>query len=339
MSRSRSSPMAPGLFRAAVLVGALALTSWACDDADTGDVLTVEAEGAVVARLLFDANGTEAPDAQDTPLEDWTFDLNQPAGGTVASEVTDEDGLATFTEVPVGRLVPAVPDEELGDTLSIVEGTAEPFLLAAGQTREIGTLLSLPFHTIREVRGLPSGKPLFVEGIALNAFAPGDRSLHLRSGSRYLRILSVDEGTVGVADSVRVRGRTAMDAGVPVLEGHAVYRIGPGSSVLEPVSLSTGEAAGAQGGVLDAALVRVENADIEEVVNEGDEGVVVTADDGSGPVNIRFRDFLDLDPDAVDPETDSVDFCVGILVPVRTDGEVTWELRPRSSADVNLSRS
>jgi hypothetical protein len=148
----------------------------------------------------------------------------------------------------------------------------------------------------------------------------------------------VEEGAVAFGDSVRVRGRTATDQGVAVLDGQAVFRLGGASEVPTPIALSTGEAAGAQGGSLDAALVRIRDADILDVTDEGDDGVVLNIDDGSGVLALRFREFLGADPDLIDPETDRISVCVGLLVPTRTGQTVAWEIRPRAQSDVAIVR-
>lgn len=325
--------------RVPLILAGFLLSMTACDGPGGGEVASVEAVGAVGAQLLFDANGNGSVDGADIILSDWTVNLVQPAGGLVESAVTGEDGVARFEEVPVGRLVVSVPDDELGDTLSLVSATAQPFTLGAFQIVEIRPLLTLPFFSLPQVRTLGPAQPLFTEGVALNRFATGDRSLHIRAGNAYLRILSVDEAqSFSIGDSIRISGRTGLDQGVPVLDGNTLFRLGSASGVPEPVRLSTGEAAGARGGSLDAALVQINSADILEVMDEGPDGVVFRVDDGSGALRIRFRSFFNLEPDLFDPDTDSVGFAVGLLVPVRVGGAVMWEVRPRSTSDVVLLR-
>ena len=310
-----------------------------CDESGGGDAAAIEAIGAVAARLYYDANGDGRIDQGDRTLPNWTVNLEQPAGGVLASETTGEDGLAVFEEVPIGLMKAGVPDDELGDTLSLLPASVEPFLLPAFQTAELTPVVTLPSFTVEEVRGLPAGKPLFTEGMALNSLVEGDRILHIRSGGRYLRILSVDESTgFNAGDSVRVSGRTAVDKGLPVLDGQAVFRVAPRSGSPVPIRLSSGEAAGARSGSLDAALVEVNSVDILEVVDEGDKGVYLRVDDGTGSLRVRFRSYFNLDPDSIDPETDSFAFAVGLLVPVRLNGGVAWELHPRNGDDLRLLR-
>jgi hypothetical protein len=322
-----------------LVILALGSLTAACQDSGKGQAASIEAIGGVGAQLILDRNGNGGVDQGDTVLVGWTVNLEQPAGGIVASQTTDASGIAIFQEVPVGRIVARVPDSELGDTLNLLPASVQPFILAAFQTAEITPVVTLPTFKVQDVRTLSTGKPLFTEGVALNRLVEGDLTLHIRSGSSYLRILSVEESTgFNTGDSVRVSGRTALDQGVPVLDGKSVFRLRAGSGTPAPIVLSTGEAAGALAGSLDAALVRINGAEILEVVEDGDRGVYLRVDDGTGQVRIRFRRFFQLDPDSIDPETDSISFAVGLLVPVRVGEEVVWEVQPRTTDDVVLLR-
>ena len=309
-----------------------------CQDTSSKSVLAIEALGAVAGQLFFDANGNGGADQADRPLEGWTLRLDQPAGGTVASGTTDAEGVVLFEEVPVGRLVPALSEAQLGDTLSPVPGTFPTFTLAALQQVAVVPVVTLPFFSVAEARDLPTENPLFVEGVALNAFpTPEERNLHIKAGGAYIRVLSVDSGAVAVGDSVRIRGRTGVSEGVPVLDGKVVYRLSAGVAPV-PVTLTTGEAAGARGGALDAALVSVFDAEILEVTDGGNDGVSVVVDDGGGPLTLHFRSFLDVDPDAIDPASDRLLGAVGLLVPDRIGGAVVWKLQPRSVGEVVFVR-
>lgn len=322
----------------ALLPLATALFS-ACDSPGSGDVAAIEATGGVGAQLIFDANGNGAVDQGDQPLVGWTVNLEQPAGGTVASQVTGENGVAIFEEVPIGQMAASVPADELGDTLYLIPASVPVFTLGAFQSVQLQPVLALPFYPIPEVRTLPSAKPLFTSGVALNRFAEGDRSLHLKSGNNYLRVLDVDESTsFNVGDSVRVAGRTAVDQGVSVLDGRGVYRLAATGRTVTPVSLSTGEAAGARGGALDAALVQVSLATILDVTEDSDGSVVLRIDDGTGSLRLRFRPFFGINPEFFDAGTDYFQFAAGLLVPVRVDDQVVWEIRPRTADDVLIVR-
>ncbi|MGW8267031.1 MAG: hypothetical protein ACWGSQ_11735 [Longimicrobiales bacterium] len=333
MSARRLSGMA------AALVTGGSLLFGGCDTPQPGEVLSVDAVGSVAGQLLFDANGNGGADQADRPLRGWTFNLNQPAGGTVASGVTDSAGVALFEEVPVGRLVPALSETQLGDTLSPIASTFPTFTLAAGDEVGVVSVVTLPSYSVADARDLPPEKPVFVEGVALNGFPTStERNLHLRNGESFIRVLSVDSGFVSIGDTVRVRGRTARSQGVPVLDGKAVYRLGSTSPTPTAVTLLTGEAADARGGALDAALVAVFDAEILEVRDERNEGVRMVVDDGSGPVTIHFRAFLNVDPDAIDPDTDHLLRATGLLVPAQTGGGVAWEVQPRTIQEVVVVR-
>jgi hypothetical protein len=323
----------------AILGVALAAFSVSACGSESIDLLTIEAVGTVSGKLVVDSNGSGGADLNDQPLEGWTFELSQPAGGTVVSGVTQADGTILFEDVPVGLLIPVLSDGDLGDTLSLIASTVQPFTLEAGKRVATAPVVTLPFFTLAEARNLPQGKPLFVEGTALNTFPTTlERSLHLKSGGSYIRVLSVDSGTVAVGDSVRVKGRTALSEGVPVLDGKVVYRLSSAVSPPVPVTLNTGGAADARGGALDAALVGVSTADILNVADEGDDGILVVVDDGSGPLTIRLRAFLNVDPDSIDPEANGLASAVGLLVPVRVAGAVVWELQPRSTQEVSFRK-
>jgi hypothetical protein len=332
MSRLRVEPSPATVL---LSLGALVLLG-GCQDSGSDDLLTIQATGTVTGRLLFDANGNGTVDGADRPLQDWEFRLDQPAGGTVVSADTDAEGAVLFEEVPVGRLVPAVAPGDLGDTLSLVAATAEAFTLGAGEEVALAPMVTLPFHTVAEARDLDPETPVFVDGVALNTLpTPTERALHLRGPSRFLRVLSVDSGTVSLGDSVRVRGRTAVSQGVPVLDGVVVYRLASGIPPV-PLILTTGEAAGARGGGLDAGLGRVQAADLLEVRDEGNEGVRLVVNDGTGPLTIHLRSFLNVDAGNIDVETQRLGEASGLLVPVLGPSGVSWELQPRTRQEITL---
>lgn len=326
----------PSPATALLSLGALVLFG-GCRDSGSNDLLTIEATGTVAGRLLFDANGDGTVNGTDRPLQDWEFRLDQPAGGTVVSADTDAEGAVLFEEVPVGRMVPAVAPGDLGDTLSLLAATAEPFTLGAGDEVELAALVTFPIVGVAEARDLDPETPVFVDGVALNTFPTAtERTLHLRGGGRFIRVLSVDSGTVALGDSVRVRGRTAVSQGVPVLDGVVAYRLASGVPPT-PTILTTAEAAGAGGGILDAALVRVQNAELLEVRDEGNEGVRLVVNDGTGPLTIHFRAFLNVDAGSIDVDTQRLGGASGLLVPVRGVAGVSWQLQPRTLQEVTLA--
>ena len=124
-------PSSPLRRRISVALGAtlVMLIMAACGETDSVELLSVEAVGTVNAKLVLDANGGGGADQSDPPLVGWTVELAQPAGGTVVSDVTDGDGAIQFADVPVGRMVPALSENDLGDTLALISSKRPLWLL------------------------------------------------------------------------------------------------------------------------------------------------------------------------------------------------------------------
>lgn len=104
-------------------------------------------------------------------------------------------------------------------------------------------------------------------------------------------------------------------------------------SRIPPILRMTSQAAAtADGGALDAALVRVDNATITDTATVAGD-VVLTVDDGSGAMEI----VLDRDVGfilALLGPTVVID-ATGLLVPT---GSGSWQLKPRSRGDLVLQR-
>jgi hypothetical protein len=174
-------------------------------------------------------------------------------------------------------------------------------------------------------------------GIALNARSPfGDGVVHLQEGIDYLRATGVDRENIGAGDSVRFIGRTAKDAGLPILQDVRPFRLVAQAVFVQPVEVTSAEAASATGGDLDAALVRIRNALIEDTTSIGT-NLVVRADDGSGPVELVLRDFLNFNRTLFNPDSTRFVEAVGLLVPLQVGaGQVRWRMTPRGGADLDV---
>ena len=102
-----------------------------------------------------------------------------------------------------------------------------------------------------QVRQLPSGTRVFMDGVALNRpNLYGDSTMHLADTSGALRVIRTVQGNVFEGDSVRVAGAVDLRDGQPVLTNPTVFRLGLGT-VPPAVPVTTAEAASAIGGVLD----------------------------------------------------------------------------------------
>jgi hypothetical protein len=73
-----------------------------------------------------------------------------------------------------------------------------------------------------------------------------------------------------------------------------------------------------------------------EVEDEFEDGIRVLVDDGSGPLEIRYREFLNQNPNEIVPDSTLVARARGLLVPFDDGGETRWRLLPRARADVRL---
>lgn len=327
---------APRVSRAyvAVLLPLLWLGVGACDDTGDGDPVAVDAAGKVKGQLFLDLNGTGQADGGDEGAEGFTVRLEQPAGGREASATTDTAGRFSFSDVPVGRWVIRLDENQLGDSLDAFGAGFEDFELPFADSVALLPGLTYKTFTLDEVRALDPGLPLFSHGIALNALGSGVRSLHVRSGDTYLRVTGILGGFAQPGDSVRVRGRSAREAGQPLLTSGAVFGLETTSIFPEPIALSTSQAASADGGLLDAALVSVSDAEILEVELLDDDDVRVLIDDGSGELELRYQARLNVNHNTLVPDTVFVDLARGLLVPYVDGGETRWRLEPRARSDV-----
>ena len=311
----------------------------ACAEEANIQILEVDATGTVVGALFQDLNGSGQPEQNgDAAVQGWTVKLRQPAGGVLGTAVTDTAGVFQFDQIPVGRAVLEFDQALLGDTVELFGIALEPFTLGNTQSVTLAPGVRFFTYTVPEVRALPAGRPLFTEGIALNTLTGLVRELHILGSGGYVRILNV-VGQVQPGDSVRIRGRTTQDVFQPVLGSAVVFDLGNSALPPDAVELSTGDADGALGGTLDAAFVVVRDAQILEVDDQDEDGIKVMIDDGSGPMELRFRDFLNMDPDVLIPDTIFVERARGLLVPYDDAGDIRWRLLPRVGSDLRLDET
>jgi hypothetical protein len=218
----------------------------------------------------------------------------------------------------------------------------ETFLVEPGRTVPTVFMVGFPQHPLQDVRNfVPPGKRIFTTGFVLNERnQPGDRVVHVREGNTYLRLTEVALVDIQVGDSVRVRGLTAVDAGQPIMTDVAIFRLVPRATLVFPVDVSTAQARSASGGTLDAALVRIQNAAITGTqVVPGATGnyLHVTADDGTGPVVVVLRNFINFNLGQIVPGTTQFTSATGLLVPVQDGGgNVTWQMTPRADSDLDV---
>src|SRR5690606_22980383 len=177
----------------------------------------------------------------------------------------------------------------------LIEATGVLVPVAAGRwqlkPRFDGAIkLTFPTVTIAEARQLQAGQTVYIEATALNAgIAFTDRSVHLRDATGAIRTLNVPQ-TANLTAGTRVRmlGTITFQEGQPVLA--SITEVITGETVGAPaLEVSVPAAANANGGVLDAELVRVTGVTVATVGDTirvsgsgGTLGVVIDPSTGIG---------------------------------------------------------
>jgi hypothetical protein len=249
---------------------------------------------------------------------------------TLGRATSDANGGFVFGAVPVGQYTIVVPDAAVfGDSIQVVRIDTADVALGVNDTSEVGIAVSFPAYTLAEARTLPVGEKIFVEGLSLNNSTTfGDSTVHLRDSSDAILVTGTRGPLVAAGDSVRFLGRTGARNGQPVMENGQAIILG---IVGLPVAIrvTTAEAASANGGLLDAELVRIVDGTIADDTTTVNGDYQFTVDDGSGPVLVI------LDQDAGLTRTPYVPGVVidatGVLVP---DGAGAWVLKPRNNSDL-----
>ncbi len=195
------------------------------------------------------------------------------------------------------------------------------------------TGIPLPVISIRAARALGPGQVVSVIGVALNSSGTfADTSVFIADTSGAIRLTRL-RSTVTAGDSVKVRATTASRDGEPTLDGGATTPLGTGFFPAAP-TLTTAVAATAASGARDAQLVGVDGVTVSDT-SRTPTSFLLTVSDGTGPLVVR------LDQTA-DPAFQTAALpgvyvpgnrfdLLGILAP---SGTGTWQLRPRSAADL-----
>lgn len=313
-------------------LGALVLS--ACQNAGGDRVLSIGATARLEGFAYFDADGDRRPGPSDPPLAGVGVRLvARGTRDTIASAVSDAQGEYTIAALPVGSYLVAVDTTNLGDSVRVARVDTSLVTVAPNDTVALEIAISYPRVTVTEARALPAGTKVFAEGVALNARETfSDTTVHLADAfGGSIRATRVRRGatTFVSGDSLRMLGTRRTRDGQPVLDDVTVFVLGVGFD--PPASLlTTAGAAAAQGGSLDAALARVENATVQDTamvlgnreltVDDGSGILTVVLDRAAGP----FRDSLYVPGRALD--------VAGVLVPKAGGG--SWRLKPRSDGDI-----
>ncbi len=309
---------------------ALVLLTPGCESTGSDHVLAVEATGVARGLVYFDADGDREPAAPDTGLAGVAVELF-PAGGRapVARVVSDSSGRFRMAGLPVGSFVTRIDSATVPDSMAVVRIADSSVLIPPADSVVILVAVGFPRVSIAEARLLPVGAKVFVDGIALNAFATfGDSTLHVADTGTAIRALRVRPVAVFAGDSVRLVGTVGASGGQPVLTGATVFLLAIRAAP-PPMAVTTALARSADGGRLDASLVEITGATITDTATLANDDVALTVNDGSGALEVVLDDDVVFTLALYTPG-EAID-ALGVLVPV---GGGVWRLKPRFEGDL-----
>lgn len=305
----------------------------ACDSGGSDRVISIDATGVAAGLAYVDRNGDGKPQASDALGPGIAVALVLPGGTSeVARATTDANGLFVMKAVPVGRYRVVVDTTTIGDTLRVEKVDSAMMTVRASDT--VRTVIALGYRpaTVAQVRQLPVGRTIQVEGIALNGWTTfGDSTVHLADASGAIRAVQVRQAPIFVGDSVRMVGTVGMREGQVVLTGVQAVVLASAVTIPAPTAATAAVAAKADSGRLDAALVHLASATITAVARDfNGSDYHLKADDGSGWIDVTLDGALGL---AVSLYTVGMTLDVtGLLVPAT--GGAAWVLKPRDARDL-----
>jgi uncharacterized repeat protein (TIGR01451 family) len=134
---------------------------------------------------------------------------------------------------------------------------------------------------------------------------------------------------------VRILGRTALSNGQPTLDEVTPNVLISLAQLAVPVEVTTAAAASAGSGALDAALVRIRNAEIRDTSTVSDD-FYFWAHNGGDSVEVVFRAFLGISKASVRPDTVvRVSEATGMLSPFDDgSGTLRWRLLVRAASEI-----
>ncbi len=293
--------------------------------------------GTIAVAVYVDRDGTKTPTTFDTVAAQIKLDLKPAAGGgALRTGTADAQGLVRFERVPVGEYAGSVVSSALGDSLRVGAGDSTVVTLAPADTvAEVIVRLEYPEISVRAARALVPGRRVFLRGILLSTIQTfRDTTVHLADSSGFIRLTRAGflGSTTGnnAGDSVTVIGTTGTRAGQPVADIARIVRLALRPPPI-PIPVSSGVAATANVGVLDAALVQVTAALISDSATVSPD-FRVRASDGSGTVDVIIDGTINVNRTVFVPGRSMN--VRGVLVP---NGTGAWSIKPRDASDIQLN--
>ncbi len=311
----------------------LSACSNAGDDITFGPLPT----GQVNVLVFLDRDGSATATALDTVFTSARVALLAPqSDDTIRVKLSDAQGVAVFDTVPIGQYRVVIDTRSIGDSLIVAAIDSASVRLNAGDPPfGVVARLAFPEVSLRAARTLALGKRVFVRGIILAGVQSfSDTTAHLADTSGTLRLteVSLAAGLTGNSpgDSVVVLGRVGVRSGQPVLTMSRLIRIASRPAPI-PFAVSTANAASANGGALDAALIQITSALISDTATVAP-NFRVTVSDGTGNLTVLLDANILFLRTAFAPGRSMN--TRGVLVP---DGLGQWMLKPRVGNDVILN--
>jgi hypothetical protein len=185
--------------------------------------------------------------------------------------------------------------------------------------------------TIAQARAALVGTVVSVPATALNAWATfADSTVHLSDATGTIRATRVRPDAIVPGSRMRALGTIALIDGQPTISNVITAMTGAGPAPI-PQTVNASTAASANGGGLDAALVRVLNVTVAETGTAGND-IRLLVSDASGQLEVLFdRDaWPGLQPGSI--AQNSVLSLAGVLV--ASPGGGAWRLKPRGTGDL-----
>jgi uncharacterized repeat protein (TIGR01451 family) len=324
--------------RSVIVLSVAMVAPMACDDATDVQVLVIEASGVVSGQAFLDLDGSGTASPGDEPLPG--VDVVLITSGTaqvVDLATTDSLGAFSLFAVPVGQYRLSLDSAVLSDSLEVLD-LGDPVSVALGDTSLVNLGVSYLSLTIEEVLRATPGSRVFTSGIALNPRVNFDPTgqVHFEGDSLFLRALNVERAPINAGDSVRILGRVVVDNGRTALDAVTPFPLIPQVSLVAPDDATTGTAASADGGLLDAALIRIRSAEITDTSTNVSGHFRFWADDGTDSVEVVLRDFLGFNTSVIRPDTIiRINQLIGLLTPSDDgSGAIRWQIFPRGNGDV-----
>ena len=296
--------------------------------------LGLPGSGDIQVQAYLDQNGDGVRSEGDTPVAGLGLQVRfWNSFNPVDQGVTDATGQVTLPRVGMGTMRLDPSPSFLGDSLLVVQPPANPFTVRADTLVILTVGLGYPSVPLAGLNALPQGRRVFTSGIALNGRENfGDGEVHLRLDTLAIRATRVDRVGVTPGDSVRIVGRTRLVEGRMTLDSARIFVLAGSVTLVQPLDLTTGVAATARSGTRDAHLVRVQEALVTSARMEGTNRVL-TVNDGSGPVEVVVRDYLQLDGTLL-VQGSTVVRGSGLLRPAPGSGGSRYRVFPRGPGDL-----